>query len=424
MRMDENFALLEHCFLVEGAKRGAIYDLKKGDIFSINSDALRLLELCELGFSIQEIIEKLNFFGNESKLFSYFNGLKENNIGVFLNGNEKIKKIDISDKKHKIDFMWLEVTNKCNLKCVHCYNDKLNSKKYSESKNNKDRMRVIEDAYNLGCKKIQFIGGEPFLLGGKLFEMIDFVKNKGYDFVEVFTNGTIVEEKQIKFLAKHDVSVAVSFYGPSADVHNKVTLDDSSFDRTVSNLKKFKKAGLKIRIGLIIMSINQDYVKETIDFLKKELMIDNIACDIIRPVGKGVNEKLIPSKTVKDRKTEFKKFSKCSVEMFKKMKNGHNCFSSKICITANGDVVPCIMEKEFIFGNAFKDDLKSILENEDSKQIRGLSKDFIETCRDCEYRYGCFDCRPKAKNSLTTNGFFAKPKECSYDPYLGEWIGE
>lgn len=249
-----------------------------------------MLELCELGFSIQEIIEKLNFFGNESKLFSYFSGLKENNIGVFLNGNEKIKKIDVSDKKHKIDFMWLEVTNKCNLKCVHCYNDKLNSKQYSESKNNENRMRVIEDAYNLGCKKIQFIGGEPFLLGGKLFEMIDFVKNKGYDFVEVFTNGTIVEEKQINFLAKHDVSVAVSFYGPSADVHNKITLDDSSFDRTVSNLKKFKKAGLKIRIGLIIMSINQDYVKETIDFLKKELMIDNIACDIIRPVGKGVNE--------------------------------------------------------------------------------------------------------------------------------------
>lgn len=160
--MDKNFALAEHCFLVGGAKRGAIYDLKKGNIFSISNDALGLLELCELGFSIQEVIEKLNFFGNESKLFSYLNELKENKIGIFFNNNEKVKKIDISDKEHKIDFMWLEVTNDCNLKCVHCYNDKLNNKQYSKSNNNENRMRVIEDAYDLGCRKIQFIGGEPF----------------------------------------------------------------------------------------------------------------------------------------------------------------------------------------------------------------------------------------------------------------------
>ena len=58
--MNESFALREHCFLVSGAKRGAIYDLKTGDIFSINGDALKLLKLCESSFSIQEIVEKFN----------------------------------------------------------------------------------------------------------------------------------------------------------------------------------------------------------------------------------------------------------------------------------------------------------------------------------------------------------------------------
>ena len=58
--MNESFALMEHCFLVSGAKRVAIYDLKTGDIFSINGDALKLLKLCESSFSIQEIVEKFN----------------------------------------------------------------------------------------------------------------------------------------------------------------------------------------------------------------------------------------------------------------------------------------------------------------------------------------------------------------------------
>jgi len=242
--------------------------------------------------------------------------------------------------------------------------------------------------------------------------------------VEVFTNGMLVEEKQIDFLVKQSVSVAVSFYGQNSHIHSQVTLDGSSFDKTVDNLKKMKKAGLKIRIGLIIMDINQDYIKETVDFLKKELMIDNVTYDIVRPVGKGVNEKLIPIKFVETYQLKFQKFSKCSLDMFRKMKNGHNCFSSKICITANGEVIPCIMEREIIFGNAFKSSLESILENEKNKQTRNLSKDFIDVCRDCEYRYGCFDCRPKAKKSLLANGFFAKPQECSYDPYVGKWIGK
>ena len=63
-------------------------------------------------------------------------------------------------------------------------------------------------------------------------------------------------------------------------------------------------------------------------------MIDNVTYDIVRPVGKGANEKLIPLKLVEARQSKFKKFSKCSLDMFRKMKNGHNCFSSKICITA------------------------------------------------------------------------------------------
>src|SRR3989344_416780 len=198
--MNESFALNEHCFLVGGAKRGAIYDLKKGDIFSINEDALKLLELCESGFSIKEIIEKINFSENESELLLYFNSLKENNIGIFLNKHEQIKKIDIGDSKNKIDFMWLEVTNKCNLKCVHCYNDNLDKHSYFESRDNDNRMHVIEDAYNLGCRKIQFIGGEPFLLGDRLLEMTGFAKKKDMILWKFLLMGCLSKKNKLIFL--------------------------------------------------------------------------------------------------------------------------------------------------------------------------------------------------------------------------------
>lgn len=423
--MNGRFALNRYCFLVSGAKRGAIYDLESGNIFSINEDAHNLLKLCESGIPLQEITRELNFSQNKTDFISYLNKLKESNLGIFLRDNEQIKKMDIGRPEHKIDFMWLEVTKKCNLQCIHCYNDKLNNNSYLELSvsGNKNRMRVIKNAYDLGCKKIQFIGGEPFLLNG-LLDLVEFTKNTGYDFVEIFTNGTLVKEKHIDFLAKHNVSMAVSFYGPNRHIHNQVTMNNTSFHRTVNNLKKMKMAGLKIRIGLIAMAINQDYIKRTTDFLKEELGLDNVKYDIVRPVGKGAKKDLAPIKLIETHRLKEQKFPKCSLEMFRTMKYGHNCFSSKICITTDGEVIPCIMERDIVFGNAFKNDLGLILDFEKNKKIRGLSKDFIEVCNDCEYRYGCFDCRPKAKKCLEEKSFYAKPQECSYDPYLGQWINK
>lgn len=419
--MFNRFSLNEHCFLVSGAKRGAIYDLYSGDIFSIDENALKLLKLCESGVSIQDIYRTLAFSQDKEKILSYLENLEKNSLGVFLKGFDKVKKIDTTKSAHKIDFMWLEVIDRCNLKCVHCYNGKFNNNPQLKENGNENRMRVIEDAYGLGCRNIQFIGGEPFLLGDKLLELVVFTRKIGYDFIEIFTNGMLIKEKQIDFLAKQNVSIAVSFYGPSPQIHNQVTLNDTSFDKTVSNLKKMKQAGLNIRVGITVMASNQHHVEETISFLKRNLGISNIKYDLVRPVGKGNDKKLIPSKLIWNHKSGTRQFPSCSLEMFRIMKHGHNCFSNKICVKTNGEVTPCIMEKDIVFGNAYRDSLKTILDVEKNKRIRNLSKDFIEVCKDCEYRYGCFDCRPKAKTSSSKKGFCAKPADCLYDPHTAKW---
>lgn len=419
--MHDRFSLNENCFLVSGAKRGAIYDLCNEDIFSIDENALKLLGLCESGFSIQKILKTPAFSQNKAEILSYLEGLEKNNVGVFLKGVDKVKKIEITKPAHEIDFMWLEVTDKCNLKCVHCYNGNLNNRSYLKENGNENRMRVIKDAYSLGCRKIQFIGGEPFLLGNKLIELVCFTRKIGYDFIEIFTNGMLVKERQIDFLAKNNISIAVSFYGPSPQIHNQITLNGTSFDKTASNLKKMKQAGLNIRVGITVMSSNQEYVEETVSFLKRDLGISNIKYDLVRPVGKGNDKKLIPSKLIWNNKSGGRQFPSCSLEMFRIMRHGHNCFSNKICVKVNGEVTPCIMEKDVVFGNAHRSNLKEILELEKNKRIRSLSKDFIEVCKDCEYRYGCFDCRPKAKTSSSENGFCAKPTDCLYDPYTAKW---
>ena len=52
-----------------------------------------------------------------------------------------------------------------------------------------------------------------------------------------------------------------------------------------------------------------------------------------------------------------------------------------------------------------------------NSSILNLSKDFINECKECEFRYTCFDCRPDSLN----NNINIKPWYCTYSPLTGEW---
>ena len=63
--------------------------------------------------------------------------------------------------------------------------------------------------------------------------------------------------------------------------------------------------------------------------------------------------------------------------------------------------------------------ITDIVNSEEFNFISTLSKDKIEICKDCEFRYACKDCRPLGK-SLDGN-LWGKYAYCTYNPYIGRW---
>jgi hypothetical protein len=51
------------------------------------------------------------------------------------------------------------------------------------------------------------------------------------------------------------------------------------------------------------------------------------------------------------------------------------------------------------------------------------TKDQVMVCRDCEYRYVCFDCRPLSEAAAAGRADYlhAPYPRCTYNPYTGEW---
>ena len=67
-------------------------------------------------------------------------------------------------------------------------------------------------------------------------------------------------------------------------------------------------------------------------------------------------------------------------------------------------------------------ELDEILQSPKLNETWELTKDKVLVCKDCEYRYACFDCRPLAADSNYGMNYSNAPApRCTYNPYTGEW---
>ena len=102
--------------------------------------------------------------------------------------------------------------------------------------------------------------------------------------------------------------------------------------------------------------------------------------------------------------------------------NYNSCLHKKIGIDRNGNIKNCPLMSES-FGNIQHQTLEEALIQHPFKKYWNLTKDQIETCKDCEFRYICTDCRAYTERThLNTEGLdISKPLKCGYNPYSCEW---
>ncbi|HNL82395.1 MAG TPA: grasp-with-spasm system SPASM domain peptide maturase, partial [Chitinophagaceae bacterium] len=106
-----------------------------------------------------------------------------------------------------------------------------------------------------------------------------------------------------------------------------------------------------------------------------------------------------------------------NIKHFTEAQKHNSCLNHKISIDVNGNIKNCpSMQKSY--GNINDTTLTQALNKKGFKDNWYITKDQIEVCKDCEFRYMCTDCRayldePKNK--------FSKPLKCGYNPYTTEW---
>lgn len=95
----------------------------------------------------------------------------------------------------------------------------------------------------------------------------------------------------------------------------------------------------------------------------------------------------------------------------------NSCLNRKLSIDIDGNIKNC-PSMQNIFGNIKTDDIEKITKSLDFQKSWNINKDLITTCKDCEYRRVCTDCRAYIEDPEDN---YSKPLKCGYDPYTNKW---
>jgi MoaA/NifB/PqqE/SkfB family radical SAM enzyme len=228
-------------------------------------------------------------------------------------------------------FLWLELTQKCNLVCGHCYNDSSPQMPLVTRMREEDWVNAISQGARQGVTDIQFIGGEPLLVK-YIDRLIAFAHSKSLN-VEVFTNATGVTKRHVDLFKKYNVSVATSFYSFDPEIHDRITNKPGSWRRTVTAIRMMVSNQIPLRAGIILMPGNSDGFERTRDFLFS-MGVTNCGSDSVRAFGRASDVQPMGDKYFDEL---------CG-----------RCGSDRVCVTSSGDIFPCVMSRATVVANFFE----------------------------------------------------------------------
>lgn len=330
----------------------------------------------------------------------FMEDLQENEILVDMQQHEQpIQGMAISDQiaryceeNHVLDSLCLEITYRCNERCVHCYLDDVHDTQREQELCLEDYRKLLDEAYALGCFRVLITGGEVSVRPDFL-DIAEYAAGKGM-LVDLYTNGLSVSDQQfLRICAMKPNSVSVSLYGGDAGIHDSITKVAGSFEKTLRFAMMLKCAGIDVFIKSVAMKQNAESLEKLYQ-LGKMLHIPISVSLAVGSKGNGEDpgkyrlnctncyEKLI---SLNDRYGDG--VANYGELDFVKSLDSPPCSIGKSGLSVDpfGNVNPCNAHK-VVLGNIHRDSLEDIwLHSSELQRIRKLKmQDISPKCSQCE----------------------------------------
>lgn len=302
----------------------------------------------------------------------------------------------LSERRGMPMAMHLQIADRCNHACVHCY--QIQGLKGELS--TEQVFSLLDDLADAGVLQLNVSGGEA-TLRPDLIAILRHARRRGFA-IRLYTNAFAVTETLADEIAAVGVlEVHVSVYSDDPSEHDAVTKVPGSLARTLEGIRRLRARGVRV----VMKSPGIDVTvraKERLARLAASLGCVFAPSSSITPREDGSllpmatqspNDELIemglltpwiPSEGDVTRRQEKLEGASCGV-----------CTSSAV-ILPNGDVLPC-SDTIVPLGNLLRQKLPEIYQqNPDVGLFRDLRWKHVHGCRDCDLLLACHRCHATA----------------------------
>jgi len=399
-----------------------LYDYQNHNWIVLNEDGKKIFDYLKDGYTpaaISKIFSsRLNTEPSdiEKKILQFIDYLVETRF-AFLEKDQYVPRPQVAMEKRNSPQQCSVVFEKCNLKCIYCYNNVTREnyqKKYREMTTDEFKM-ALGQLLDFGIHRFMFSGGEP-TLRTDLLKLADFVKMKSKDSrIALVTNGTKINDQIAPKLVKRFDLIWVSLDSYKEEEHDALR-GEGSYAKTVRGIEAIIKAGASnVLVNSMVSDYNYKSMEKTRDFVLNKLGAHNFRMSEYQPfknIGAGEGQlhlKSPPTSFSIDNEeelitqTDIEKITPGAVRnVVKEYLPRIHCgvAHGEISLHSNGNIFPCqnFTDDSFICGNILEENIEKIYSNSPiMKRMREATVYKIEACRNCEVKYVCHgSCRASA----------------------------
>ncbi len=323
-------------------------------------------------------------------------------------------------------------TNRCNLKCKHCYIE-AEDKAYSSELTTDEAVTFIHDLAEMRVPVLLFSGGEP-IIRQDIYELGKLAGELGLRPV-ISSNGTLITDE----IAKRIVAAGFKYVGVSIDgapaTHDDFRNHKGAFQAAIEGIKACQNQGLKTGVRFTVNKLNQKDLPEVFEILERE-KIPRFCMYHLVYAGRG-EEMMDLDTTISEKREILDYVSRKTVELHKKgveieilttdnhadgiyllnkirekephrvdeviqllqMHGGCSAGTKFANVGPQGDVHPCQFWQDYTIGNIKERPFSQLWNSDDELLVllREKEKHVKGKCGECAHKALCSGCRIRAR---------------------------
>lgn len=181
----------------------------------------------------------------------------------------------------------LDITNKCNLRCLHCYNSSGENYQSQNELTDEEVLAFIHEFKDIKLLNFCFCGGETLLRKDLIVKAAKLLKEYDCENIAMVSNGILMTDETIDELVEAGINkIQISLDGIKPESHDRIRNQSGVYEKAISAIERLRKKGVNTGVAFTPTSFNIDEIRAVRDYLST-LGVDSLRAQPLMIMGRA-----------------------------------------------------------------------------------------------------------------------------------------